>query len=217
MNAETIAAALGGTRSSAGQWLCRCPGVDRQPDPSPARVDGARPDPIESELWPAIQRARHHLVAPLLAGLGISPKLKTSWGIARVELFGPGRAYHQPAEDGAFALIMAVVEFGDLADLAAIELPSQHTATRLGLGKALGLDDIDRARWDGGRLNLVDKPLEWLREPEGAACIIDWSVADFTLADLEPAKVEVWCSSLALAERVEQVRPRPMPKLLVVT
>jgi hypothetical protein len=192
-------------------------GADRQPDPSPARVDGASPARIEAELWTAIQRARHPRVAQLLAGLGISAKLKTAWGLGRVEFFGPERAYYQPAEDGAVALVVVVVEFGDLVDLCAIELPSQHVATRLGLGKALGLDDIDRARWDGGRLNLVDKPLDWLREPEGAACIIDWSVADFTLADLEPTRVEVWCSSLALAERVEQVRPRPMPKLLVVT
>jgi hypothetical protein len=120
-------------------------------------------------------------------------------------------------EGGAFALIAAVVEFGDLADLCAIELPSRHVGTRLGLGKALGLDGIDRARWNGGRLNLVDKPLEWLHGREGAACIIDRSLADFTLAELEPTRVEVWCSSLGLAERVEQVRSRPMPKLLVVT
>ena len=170
------------------------------------------------EHWRAMRFARDALVRPILERLGISPKAPPC-GIGRVEFFGPAGAYYLPCEDGpAFAIIVPVVEFGDTIDLAAIDLETQHVATRLGIGKALGLDDIDRARWDGGRLNLFDKPLDWLREPEAAACIIDWKVAAFTLANLDHPvtalagePIEVLCSSFALAERIERAFARPLP------
>jgi hypothetical protein len=176
---------------------------------------------LHRELLHAMQRARDpdspRRVRQMLGVLGVSPKLISCWGVATVETFGPGRAFYQPAEDGRWALIVGVVEAGDLIDLCAIDLETQHVGTRLGLGKALGLDDVDRCRWEGRALQLLDEPLAWLRNPVGSAFIIEWRVADFTLADLEPTKVTVLCSSLALAERVERAHPRPMPKLLVAT
>ena len=152
------------------------------------------------------------------AVLCISPKVP-QWRIGRVEFFGRDRAYYQPCEDGpAFAVIVPVVEFGDTVDLAAIDLETQHIATRWGLGKALGLDAIDDVRWNGGTLTLLDKPLDWLREPEAAACLIDWSIAAFTLANLDHPTtkladnpIEVRCSSLALAERIARAFARPLP------
>jgi hypothetical protein len=179
-----------------------------------AGADVGSPINIESELWPAIERARHPRVAPMLADFGISPRLQTAWGLAKVEFFGKARAFYQPAADGAFALIAAVVEFGDLADLCAIELPSQHVGTRLGLGKALGLDGIDDCRWNGSDLALVERPVDWLRKPEGAF-IIDWETAAFTLNEVRP----ITCNSLGLATRVERafLRPLPVPELLVAT
>lgn len=148
----------------------------------------------------------------------ISPKAPQC-RIGRVEFFGPDRAYYQLRKDGpAFAVIVPIVEFGDTVDLAAIDLETQHVATRLGLDKALGLDNIDHARWNGGTLTLVDKPLDWLREPEAAAFVLDWKMATFTLADLDrpvttlaDQPIEVRCSSLALAERIARAFSRPLP------
>jgi hypothetical protein len=172
---------------------------------------------LHRELLHAMQRARDphkpRRVRPMLDALGVSPKLISCWGVAIIETFGPGCAFYQPAEDGRWALIVGVVEAGDLIDLCAIDLETQHVGTRLGIGKALGLDDIDKSRWEGCDLQLVDQPLAWLREPVGSAFIIDWSVVAFTLADLDP----IDCGSVALAERVERafLRPRPVPRLLV--
>jgi hypothetical protein len=169
-------------------------------------------------LHAAMQRARDpdkpRCMRPMLNVLAVSTKLMSCWGISTIETFGPGRAFYQPAEDGRWALIVGVVEAGDLIDLCAIDLETQHVGTRLGLGKALGLDEIDRCRWEGRELQLVDKPLAWLRQPVDSAYLIDWTVAASTLADVDP----VCCSSVAFAERVQRafLRPRPVPELLVI-
>jgi hypothetical protein len=180
---------------------------------------------LEAELLSATQCAQHRCVARMLEDLRVSPKLVAIVGIwGGVEFFGPAHAYWQPCEGGAFALIVGVVEAGDLVDLAAIELPTQHVATRLGFGRALGFDTIDRVRWNGGVLRLVEKPLDWLRIPDGAAFIINWRAAAFTLADLDQPvttlateRIEVRCSSLALGERIERAFrcPLGMPNLRV--
>jgi hypothetical protein len=178
---------------------------------------GVRGIDLHRELQQAMHRARDsakpHRVRPMLDVLCVSPKLITCWGVATIETFGPGRAFYQPAEDGRWALIVGVVEAGDLIDLCAIDLETQHVGTRLGLGKALGLAEIDRCRWEGPELQLVDKPLAWLRQPVDSAYLIDWTVAAFTLADVH----QIWCNSVAFAERIQSafLRPRPLPELLV--
>jgi hypothetical protein len=172
---------------------------------------------LHRELLHAMQRARDpnkpRRVRQMLDVVGDSPRLITCWGVATIEAFGPGRAFYQPAEDGRWALIVGVVEAADLIDLCAIDLETQHVGTRLGLGKALGLDEIDRCRWEGSELQLVDKPLAWLRQPVESAYLIDWTVAAFTLADVHL----IWCNSVAFAERIQSafLRPRPLPELLV--
>jgi hypothetical protein len=145
--------------------------------------------------------------------LGVSPKLISCWGVATIETFGPSRVFYQPAEDGRWALIVGVVEAGDLIDLCAIDLETQHLSTRFGLGKALGFDEIDRCRWKGRKLQLVEKPLAWLHQPVDSAHLIDWTMAAFTLVDV----AAINCGSVAFAERVERVflRPRPVPELLI--
>jgi hypothetical protein len=161
--------------------------------------------------------SRQAAEAQAIRELGIGP-LAPPWRIGRVEFFGPDRAWYQPCEDGQGAVVIPVIEFGKEIDLAAIDLATQHVATRLGVGKALGLDNIDSVRWNGGTLTLVERPLDWLREPAAAACIIDWKQAAFTLADLDrptttlaDRPIEVRCSSLALAERIERALARPLP------
>jgi hypothetical protein len=172
---------------------------------------------LEAELWAAMRRVRHPRVTSMLGPLGLSPKIATIVGLSfGVERFGPGRLYYQPMEGGEIALIVGVVELGDLADLCAIDLETQQISLRLGIGKALGLNAINDVRFHGGVLRLVDRPLDWLREPVGSAFIIDWRIAGFTLADLDrpvttlaDKPIEVRCS-MTLAERVERAFRRPL-------
>jgi hypothetical protein len=169
---------------------------------------------LHAELWRAMRFARHPELGSMLARLRLPRRIQ--WGLSRIEYLEGSRAYYVPRSDGvAFALIVPVVEFGDTIDLAAIALPSQRVASRLGIGKALGLDAIDAARWNGTDLQLVDSPLAWLGDPDDRAFIVDWKIAAFTLADVS----SVSCNSLGLATRVEAafLRPRPLPELLVVT
>jgi hypothetical protein len=179
---------------------------------------------LEAELWAAIERSRHPKLAQALAGLRISAKLRTVWGVGRCEFFGRSNSYYQPAEDGRRAVIVGVIEQGNLVDLAAADLATDDVATRLGIGRALGLDEIDRVRFNGGVLNLVERSFQWLRAPVSSACILDWRTAAFKLTDLDHPStslaiepIEVHCSSLALAELVDAAlrRPVPIPRLMV--
>jgi hypothetical protein len=160
---------------------------------------------LHAELWRAMQFAR--AVEPQLRELELSRRVQ--WGLARVEFIEGG---YVPMADGhALALIVPVVEFGDTIDLAAIdlgtaELPSKRVATRLGIGSALGLDTIDRCRWEGRTLHLAADPLRWLRSPVDAACILDWSVAGFKLAGLG----KIVCDTVELGERIEAAFDRPL-------
>ena len=159
---------------------------------------------LHAELWAATKRARR----PLVGKLNISPKLATAWGFGRVEFFG--RAFYQPAEDGRFALIVAVVEYGDTIDLAAIDLETGRAATRLGYGRLFGFDAIDRARREGTTILLFERAFDWLRNPDGTAFIIDWPLAAHLLAaDLGDWRVR--CSSRALAARVRRALSQPLP------
>ncbi len=169
---------------------------------------------LHAELWRAMRFARHPEVASMLAGLRLPRRIQ--WGLSRIEYLEGSRTYYVPRNDGVvFALIVPVVEFGDTVDLASIQLPSLWVASRIGIGKALGLDAIDAARWNGTDLQLVDSPLDWMSDPDDCAFIVDWKIAAFTLADVN----SISCNSLGLATRVEGafLRPRPAPELLVVT
>ena len=138
---------------------------------------------LEAEFFNTIHRARLPRVAPMLAELGLSRRVQ--WGLSLVRVRG---SHYEPAagnhprssnrdvyvpEAGAdFAIIAPVVVAGELIDLCAIRLATGRPATRLGIGAALGEDEIDRARWDERSLHLVETPLDWLREPRGRACLI---------------------------------------------
>jgi hypothetical protein len=165
---------------------------------------------LHDELWRAMQFAR--AVEPQLRELELSNRVQ--WGLARVEFIEGG---YVPRVDGpSMALIVPVVEFGDTIDLAAIdlgtaELPSKRVATRLGLGSALGLDVIDRCRWEGRSLRLAADALRWLRAPVDVACILDWRVAGFRLAGLG----KIVCETVELGERVETAFAHPIKLPLI--
>jgi len=65
-------------------------------------------------------------------------------------------------------VIVPVVADGDTVDLAAISLVNQRISTRLGYGRGLGLDAIERARWGGCILHLVHRPLVWMQRQADA-------------------------------------------------
>jgi hypothetical protein len=163
---------------------------------------------LHAELWRAMQFARHSLVAAQLLEMDLSPRVQ--WGIGRVE-FIDGGGYVPRVDGPAMALIVPVVEFGDTIDLCAIEMPSQRLAVRLGLGGALGLDVIQRARWDERSLSLTDRPLRWLRAPVDCACILDWRLATHLLDGIG----KVVCDSLALVDQVEAAFAHPIQPPLI--
>jgi hypothetical protein len=165
---------------------------------------------LHAELWRAMQFARHELVAPQLVDMRLSRHVQ--WGIARVEYYGPeGRRYEPRADGPAMALIVPVVEFGDTIDLCAIELPSQRWATRLGLGHGLGIDAVEKARFRCCDLELVDRPLKWIRRPIDSVYLFDLGEVAVALDGVP----QITCE-LALAERVQALLPPSQRERVVV-
>jgi hypothetical protein len=170
---------------------------------------------LDAELVTAMRAARYLPAWSILAPLRISAQAP-QWGLARIEFIDAERRFYAPRDgDGRLALIVAVVEFGDTVDLAAIDLDSGHVATRLGIGTALGLDVIDRSRWECLRFQLFDNALDWLRDPLTGAFIIAWDRVTIALTDL--GEIPVDCASAELARRVHCAfsRPLPMPRLTI--
>lgn len=167
-------------------------------------------DFLEAELCSAIAMAKHERAQPILEYYALGHRMQ--WGIAMVDPMG--RHEYQPAPDGSrhWAFIVPVVRYGDLFDLCAISCATEAMRTRLGLGVALGEDEIARARDHQSILRLVRSPLTWIRDPS-TACIIDWSSAFVTLNGVG----KVVCDHLDLVDRIERVYARPvMPPLLAV-
>lgn len=157
---------------------------------------------LHAELWRAMQFARHELVAPQLVDMRLSRHVQ--WGIARVEYYGPeGRRYEPRADGPAMSVIVPIVEGGDTIDLCAIELPSQRWATRLGLGHGLGFDAVEKARFGCCDLELVDRPLAWLRRPVDTAYLFDLREAPIALDGV----AAITCSTIELTERVQAFFP----------
>ena len=168
---------------------------------------------IEQEFSRAIRFAKQPRPAAMLATLGLSNAVQ--WGAALIDWYGVERRSYEPAHDDAFhpwALIAPVVEDGELVDLAAIELPSQHVGLRLGVGHGLGLDAVERARWtDDKPLLLVATPLAWLRHPIGSIYLFHLSDVDVALDGV----ARIACQTVELAERVHSlVRPSRRPAVL---
>lgn len=163
---------------------------------------------LERQFWRAIRFGRD---AQAKLALSFPFSRAVQWGVARVEWWGNDRKFYEPRDDGAaLAVIAPVVEAGELIDLAAIEVASEHVGLRLGFGQGLGLDAVERAR-TGEPLLLVATPFAWLRQPVGAVYL-------FHLPDVEVALSGVprfACQTVELAERVHSlVRPSRRPDVL---
>src|SRR5215813_9630550 len=100
--------------------------------------------------------AREPKVVAMFAGLDL-PTTSLQWGFARVDYYDIGGKLYEPQEDGSgMAFIIPVVEDGELVDLAAIDGDTQHLGTRLGIGRAFGIDAIEKARFGCCSLHLIE-------------------------------------------------------------
>lgn len=169
---------------------------------------------LHSELLRAIRVVRDPRVEPDFAHLGFTPRVQ--WGFARVAFYGLDHEFYEPAEDGpSMAFIVPIVEGGETIDLAAIDGVTQHVATRQGLGHALGLDAIEKARFRCCDLLLVDRPLVWLKNP--VEYPDDWPRDPITieavyLFNLREARVileglDITCNTIELHDRVRSLLP----------
>jgi hypothetical protein len=157
---------------------------------------------LHAELWRAMQLARDSRVEPGLAGLCFTHRLQ--WGFARVAFYGLERELYEPTDDGpSIAFIVPVVEDGDTIDLAAIDGNSEHVGTRLGLGRGLGLDTIEKARFGCCDLGLVRRPLDWLRDPLDTVYLFDLRDAVTAFDGVK----EITCSTVDFADRVRHLFP----------
>lgn len=124
-----------------------------------------------------------------------------------------GRGLYVPREDGWPALLVGVVEAGELIDIAAI-VKGPRTLTRLGNARVLGGDAIERTRFYGASLDLVERPADWLQRPNDSAMVIDWRRAPLVLSDHPVLR----CATPRLAAQVHAAFHRPVfriPRLLV--
>jgi hypothetical protein len=161
------------------------------------------PVDIHAELWRAIRFARA-LPPPVLLGFeeqGFGRRVQ--WGFARVSFYGLDGRYYEPQQDGrVLAFIVPVVEDGETVDLCAIDPASQHVGTRLGYGRGLGLPAIDKARL-GYDLGLMERPLDWLRDPVDTAYLFDLTQLPVALDGVR----EFTCNTVALGERARALLP----------
>lgn len=165
---------------------------------------------LEREFSRAIRFAK--AASSKLGDFGFSHR--TQWGFGRVEWWGTDRRYYEPYDDGqTLAVIAPVVEGGELIDLAAIDPFSQHVGQRIGLGHALGLDAVEKARMRCCCLQLVERPLEWLRsspsinvefqQPDEAVYLLRLADVEAVLRDVP----QILCTTVEFAERVQSLLP----------
>lgn len=162
------------------------------------------PVDLNAELARAVRFARA-LPPPVLLGfaeLGYRRHL-VQWGFARVDYYGHERRLYEPQDDGrVMAFVVPVVEVDELVDLAAIDPDTQHVGTRMGFGRGLGLQAIDKARM-GYHVGLMERPLDWLRDPVDTAYLFD--LAEVRVAFDKVA--EFTCATMALTDRVRSLLP----------
>jgi hypothetical protein len=161
------------------------------------------PVDLHAEMWRA-QRFARALPPPVILGFaeqGFTRRIQ--WGFARVSFYGFNRYLYEPALDGdVMAFIVPVVEGGDTIDLCAIDPDSQHVGTRMGFGRGLGLQAVEKARF-GGELKLMGRPLDWLRDPVGSCYLFDLATVPIALDGV----AVIACASLELSDRVAALLP----------
>jgi hypothetical protein len=161
------------------------------------------PVDIHAEIWRAIRFAKA-LPPPLaraFAEQGLTRRVQ--WGFARVSFYGLDRRLYEPDREGrVMALIVPIVEGDDTVDLCAIDPDTQHVATRLGYGRGLGLQAVDKARF-GDTLKLMARPLDWMRDPVGSVYLFDLATIMVALQGVSG----IVCQDVAFGQRVAALLP----------
>lgn len=149
-------------------------------------------------------------MAEALVACGLDPR-RHEFGFDWVDF--SGLTYDPVPHGGASALIVPVIERGEVIDLVACRLSDRRIATRCEIGSALGLDRIAAATCASGRLLLFTDPLSWLMSHYCGAVLLDWRRVPFLLDGIP----EIVCESASLARRVHATTRRMArpPRLLV--
>jgi hypothetical protein len=121
-------------------------------------------------------------------------------------LFEPG--------DGSSFIVQPVLADGAPVDIVAWRsMRPDRWGLRLGIGWALGSDNISRSFDRREPLRLSSTPLEWLRQGGDGACVLDWTSPELrTLIDCE--EIETDSDILAGVLLRELSKPIRMPKII---
>ena len=163
----------------------------------------ARPQssPLLGELNRATRLARDTQLQDALAACHLTTKA-SSWGLEYVEFHA---LFYEPSQQaGDAALIVPVLDDGELVDLVACRLSDRRIATRCGNARVLGGEWIDAAVEKGWLLPLHSDPCGWLCNGRRGAVIVDWSRASAILDGVEA----LVCTSRSLAARVHATTRR---------
>lgn len=148
-----------------------------------------------------------------IAGLG---RYQLPFGVERIDVDDAGRWWPDP--EGNPAVVVPVVEYGDLIDIVAFRTSApQRWWWREGCGSLLGADLLNDG-WPVGPLRVVSTPLQWLIEGGNAVCILDWSCPDYELSPMRDRE-ELACDGPMLRARLRKrlSQPRKVPPMSVVT
>lgn len=158
-----------------------------------------------------------------LLGLGATPEGIASlghrqppFGVERIDVDDAGRWWPDP--DGKAALVVPVIERGELLDIVAFR--SSNPARwwwRIGCGSMLG-DDLLNDVWPIGPLRVVSTPLQWVCEGGEAVCVLDWGCPDYELSPMRDRE-GLACDTPMLAARLRKrlSQPRKVPPISVIT
>lgn len=140
-------------------------------------------------------------LAPILRALGLDAVRAPAWGFDHV-VWGNG-TYRPAGPDvqGEAAFICLAIENGIVADLVATRLDGKLTASRCGVARILGVDEIERAYREGRSLLVFNDARSWLRGNRLGVVVVDWA----RIADAFDGLSALLCGSQAIAERLDRV------------
>jgi hypothetical protein len=149
-------------------------------------------------------------------GLALLGLRQLPFGVERIDVDDAGRWW--PAPDGKPALLIPVMERGELIDIVAFRTSAPaRWWWRIGCGSLLGADLLNDG-WHEDALRIVSTPLQWLIEGGNAVCVLDWSCADYELSPMRD-RVELACDSAMLGARLRKrlAQPRRVPRITHAT
>lgn len=139
-------------------------------------------------------------------------RIAPPFGVMAIENAGQG--LFRPSLTGKRALVVPVVERGEIVDLCAFfSQQPEDWLLRTGLGWALGEDALSRAMW-GEVPELHRTPLDWLRAGCAGMCVVDWEAPEVRfLNDFK----QVLCADGDVASLVRKALTKPvhLPQIII--